>query len=434
MKIAVVGQGYVGLTAAACLAEAGHRVTGIERDPGRLEALRSGRAPFFEPGLDQLLSTQHAAGRLDVTSSLDDLTDPPDAVLITVGSPQLPSGGTDLRDLAAAMDQVQNHRWTPSLVIVKSTVPPGTSASLLARNGGLAERYVYSPEFLSQGSALEGWKAPSRVVVGVEDQRLVEPMRDFYRGIDAPWVVTTPTDAEMIKYASNAFLATKISFINEIANLCDEVGATIDQVVHGLALDPRVGPAFLRAGIGYGGSCFPKDVQALTHLSSLKGRSTPLLEAVVRVNNAQRLRVVRAVRDHLEPGSSVAVLGLSFKPDTDDTREAPSLTVVPELVAHGFAVRVWDPVVGPERAAALFPGTEPAAGPEAAADGASAVVVLTEWPQVLEADWEVVAKGMAEPKLVLDARNCLDADDLAGLGLGYWGIGRGQTGGASAHD
>jgi UDPglucose 6-dehydrogenase len=312
----------------------------------------------------------------------------------------------------------------PRMVVVKSTVPPGTSASLMARTPGLAERYAYSPEFLSQGSAIEGWMRPSRIVAGIENGSLRELLEELYRGIEGPWVVTTPTNAEMIKYASNAFLATKISFINEIANLCDEVGATIDDVAAGLGLDPRIGSSFLAAGIGYGGSCFPKDVQALTHLSSLKGRAMPLLQSVVTVNNAQRLRVVRAVQDHAAPGSTVAVLGLAFKPGTDDVREAPSLTVVPELVAQGFRVRIWDPIVAAERIESLFPGADVASGPEEATEDAGVVVVLTEWPQIVDADWERLAKGMAPPSLVIDARNCLDAGALARMGLRYWGIGR----------
>ena len=425
MKIAVIGLGYVGLTGAVSLAEAGHRVTGVERDPSRLDRLRGGTTPFYEPGLQDLLARTTTSGALAFVGSLGDLSDPPDAVLVTVGSPQLPSGGTDLRDLATAMGEVLALDPAPQLVVVKSTVPPGTSATLLADNPGLAGRYAFSPEFLSQGSALEGWRRPSRIVVGLEDDALLPLVRDLYRGVEGPWVVTNPTNAEMIKYASNAFLATKISFINEIANLCDDVGATVDEVVEGLGLDPRVGRSFLGAGIGYGGSCFPKDVQALTHLSSLRGRSMPLLQSVVAVNNAQRLRVVRAVRDHLRPGDEVAVLGLSFKPNTDDLREAPSLTVVPELLAQDLRVRAWDPVVGDERIREAFAGVEPATGPEQAAEDAAAVLVLTEWPQIVEADWEIVAKGMREPRLVLDGRNCLDPARLARLGLRYWGIGRG---------
>ena len=425
MRIAVVGQGYVGLTGAVCLAQAGHEVVGVEREPARLEVLSAVQTPFYEPGLQELLQEVHGDGRLRFADSIAALPRPPDAIVVTVGSPQLPSGGTDLRDLDAAMVDIVALDPLPRLIMVKSTVPPGTSARLVAGHTALVGRYAYSPEFLSQGSALEGWRRPSRVVVGLEDSALRPTVEDLYRGVDAPWVVTTPTNAEMIKYASNAFLATKISFANEIANLCDEVGASIDDVVAGLGLDPRVGSSFLGAGIGYGGSCFPKDVQALTHLSSLKGRAMPLLQSVVAVNNSQRLRVVRAVQDHVPHGSTVAVLGLSFKPNTDDTREAPSLTVVPDLVANGYTVRAWDPVLSPEHTTERFPGTEPTVGPEQAAEDAAAVVVLTEWPEVRGADWEVIAKGMTEPLLIVDARNCLDPAAITGLGLRYWGVGRG---------
>ena len=429
MKIAVVGQGYVGLTAAACLAEAGHEVVGVERTPERLHPLEDGRVPFFEPGLQELVGRTREDARLRFAGSIEDLAGGVEAIMVAVGSPQLPSGGADLRDLLAAIEEILALDPLPELIVVKSTVPPGTSRELIAREGPrLAERYAYSPEFLSQGSALAGWRRPARVVAGLEDERLLPRLRDLFQGVEAPWITTTPTNAEMIKYASNAFLATKISFINEIANLTDEVGGTIDEVVEGLALDPRVGSHFLRAGIGYGGSCFPKDVQALTHLSSLRGKAMPLLQSVVAVNNAQRLRVVRTVRESLGPrsGVPVAVLGLAFKPDTDDTREAPSLTVVPELVAAGYSVRVWDPVVRDEVAGALFPGTERAKTVEEAADGAGVAVILTEWPQVRDADWGAVADSMTEPKLVVDARNCLDPGALGALGLSYTGIGRGH--------
>jgi UDPglucose 6-dehydrogenase len=426
VRIGVIGQGYVGLTASVCLAEAGHQVTGVERDPLRLRLLEDGTAPFYEPGLQDLLTRMVASGGLAFRSSAKDLPTELDAVLVAVGSPQLPSGGTDLRDLTSAIEEILRLRPLPGLIAVKSTVPPGTSRQLLSDiRPDLTRRYVYSPEFLSQGAAVEGWKGPSRVVAGVEDEAPLASLRDMYRGIQAPWIVTTTTDAEMIKYASNAFLATKISFINEIANLCDEVGASIDDVVNGLALDPRVGSHFLRAGIGYGGSCFPKDVQALTHLSSLRGRPMPLLQSVVAVNQAQRLRLVRAVRDNVDPGATVGILGLAFKPGTDDTREAPSLTVIPELLAAGYRIRAWDPAAPPDLERQALPGIGRRSSILEAAKGAGAVVVLTEWPDIIEADWQVIAGAMVEPWMVLDARNCLEPQKLVAAGLRYWGIGRG---------
>lgn len=429
MRIAVVGQGYVGLTASVCLVDAGHCVIGVEKDERKLVLLRSGRSPIFEPGLEDLLHVGLHSGRLEFSASLRSVDGPVDAVVIAVGSPQLPSGGADLREVTAAVQEVASLAHVPDLIMVKSTVPPGTSERLLAEangDGWLTERYAYSPEFLSQGSALAGWQHPSRVVVGVKDRRVVQLVQDLYRGIEAPWLVTTPTNAEMIKYASNAFLATKIAFVNEIANLCEDVGATIDDVVAGMGLDPRIGTAYFRAGIGYGGSCFPKDTRALSHLSSVRGKSMPLLEAVISTNNAQRLRVVAMLKEHLGevPGRKVAILGLSFKPHTDDTREAPSLTVVPEIQALGHKVTVWDPVVPQVVAAALFPGVEHTRSLAYALREASAAVILTEWPHVIEADWFALAPAMEHPRVIIDGRNCLDPAIVKAAGLAYRGIGR----------
>jgi UDPglucose 6-dehydrogenase len=336
------------------------------------------------------------------------------------------------------MAEILSLRQFPDLLVVKSTVPPGTSSRLLTTqtrvDGGvlLSDRYVYSPEFLSQGAALEGWRRPARIVVGTETSELMPLVEELYRGIDAPRVLTTPTSAEMIKYASNAFLATKISFINEIAGICDEVGASVDDVAEGIALDPRIGSHFLTPGVGYGGSCFPKDTKALAHLSNLKGRSMPLLDSVIAVNNAQRTRAIQVIEDEMwgRPGSVIAVLGLSFKPNTDDIREAPSVPIISELVAGGYSVRVWDPAVPGATVASAYPGAVRAPDLQQAVAGAAAVVVLTEWPEVVESDWSELARGMTEPRLVLDGRNCLDPKRLIAQGLRYRGFGRGLQSGA----
>jgi UDPglucose 6-dehydrogenase len=431
MRVSVIGQGYVGLTAAACLAEQGHSVTGVERDPERLSSLQRGILPFFEPGLPELVSGMTTQGRLRFVRACAEGPEP-DAVVLAVGSPQLPSGGADLRQVSAAMAEILSLRESPAMLMVKSTVPPGTSSRLLTTDTrvvgrSLRERYVYSPEFLSQGSALDGWRNPARIVVGAETPGLLPLVEDLYRGIEAPWVVTTPTNAEMIKYASNAFLATRISFINEIANLCDEIGASVDDVVGGIALDPRLGGDFLRPGVGYGGSCFPKDTKALAHLSNLKGRSMPLLESVIAVNNAQRVRVTQLIEEELgnRPGATVAVLGLSFKPDTDDIREAPSVPIVSDLVANEYLVRMWDPAVSLSASESAYPGAVRFRDLGDAVEGASAIVVLTEWPEVVTADWSALAMRMREPRLLVDGRNCLDPNDLTPAGFRYRGFGRG---------
>ena len=434
MNIAVIGQGYVGLTAAVSLADAGHRVTGIDTDAARLCLLQRGELPFLEPGMEEPLRRLWQSGQLDFHHSLSSIPGVINAAIIAVGSPELPSGGADLRQVATAVLDVVALEPAPDLVMVKSTVPPGTSERVLLeaeRNISLRERYVYSPEFLSQGSALVGWRNPSRIVVGLHNHGLLPLVREVYRGVEAPWLVTTPTNAEMIKYTSNAFLATRISLINEIANICDEVGANIDEVVKGIALDPRIGGAYLRAGVGYGGSCFPKDTKALAHLSNTKGQSTPLLDAVTGVNNAQRRKVVRIVGQHLDAflkvNPTVAVLGLSFKPDTDDVREAPSLSVIPELQAQGLRVRVWDPAVSEATIARSFVGVERASTIDEAALGASAIIVLTEWPQVAATSWKALASMMEEPRLVVDGRNCLDPACMKAAGLVYRAIGRGSA-------
>ena len=437
MRVSVIGQGYVGLTAAACLAEQKHVVTGVERDPARLEDLQRGVLPFYEPGLSELVSRMRAEGRLGFARTCAEGPQP-DAVVLAVGSPQLPSGGSDLRQVSAAMAEILSLRQFPALLVLKSTVPPGTSTRLLTMqtrvDGGvlLRDRYVYSPEFLSQGSALEGWRKPARIVVGTETNSLLPLVEDLYRGMEAPLVLTTPTSAEMIKYASNAFLATKISFINEIAGICDDVGASVDDVVQGISLDPRIGSQFLKPGVGYGGSCFPKDTKALAHLSNLKGRSMPLLDSVIAVNNAQRVRVIQVIEDELwgRSGAVVAVLGLSFKPNTDDIREAPSVPIVSDLVSSGYAVRVWDPAVPVSTVESNYPGAVLVPRLPDAVAGSAAVVVLTEWPEVVDSDWSALAGEMTEPRLVLDGRNCLDPNRLIAEGLRYRGFGRGRQTGA----
>jgi UDPglucose 6-dehydrogenase len=419
----------VGLTAAVCLAAAGHSVIGVERDGVRLASLRSGTPPFFEPGMAESLADALSSGALSFTETLaeSDSTDVVDVVIVAVGSPQLSSGASDLSQVVSAFLEIAAMPAPPRAVILKSTVPPGTSDRLLAEHSSLRERFVFSPEFLSQGSALRDWKHPSRLVAGLFERRLEPLVADLYRGIDAPLIVTTPVDAEMIKYASNAFLATKISFVNEIANVCEAIGADIEEVTAAMGLDPRIGPKYLGAGIGYGGSCFPKDTRALSYLSHLSGTPMRLLDAVISVNEAQRLRPVSAVRGALArtPGPhAVAVLGLSFKPGTDDVREAPSHGVVAELVASGFEVRAWDPAVDEGRVRAEFPRALAVSTIDEALAGASAACVLTEWPPIVEADWSALAASMVEPRFVFDGRNALRAVDVVSVGAIYQGVGR----------
>ncbi|MGK5630063.1 UDP-glucose dehydrogenase family protein [Streptomyces sp. URMC 123] len=427
MRIAVVGQGYVGVTGAVALAQQGHRVIGIEQDAARLRSLTAGRAPVFEPGLQEELSRALGTGNLrfapDVVAAHAEA--PFDLVMITVGTPAGPAGEADLRQVAAVLRDVVTLRPDPC-VVLKSTVPPGTSDGLLDAHPELRDRYAYNPEFLNQGSALEDWTAPSRVVVGVRSRRPLPLLRRLYEGVTCPWVVTTPGSAEMTKYASNAFLAMKISFANEIARLCSGPELDIDHVMRGVGCDPRIGHAFLQPGLGFGDSCLPKDTAALARWAADRALPTPLLDAAIAVNAAQPRLVPELL--HQELGSAlrdavIAVLGVRYEPWSDDLRAAPSRAVVPRLLAEAGLVRVWDPATPPELITRLFPGAVPVPDLPGAVRGAHAAVILTEWPETVEADWPVLATELAAPRVVVDGKNCLTPARLAGLPVVYRCIG-----------
>ena len=430
MRVVVVGQGYVGLTAATALAADGHDVVGVECDETRLQALRASAAPIYEPGLQELLADVVARGALTFAGSVAEVRAPVDAAIVAVGSPPSPGGGADLRFVRAAVDDVAALSPPPAVVMVKSTIPPGTSGELVARApapAALRARYVHSPEFLNQGVALDEWRNPARVVVGLWNESLIEPLRDLYRGVTGPWVVTTPVNAEMIKYASNAFIAARTSFASEIANACEHLGADVDEVLLGAGLDPRIGNESWKLGLGFGDSCLAKDVAALTFTSTAAGYPMRLLETVLAVNGAQRLRPVRTVRDALETAESdapVAVLGLNNEPHSDDMRYAASLVLVPELQKVAADVRVWDPLLSAVEAEATFPGVTPCESLVDALTGAGVALVLTEFDDVTSADWTALASVMTEPGLVVDAKNCLSPAAVMEAGLAYRGVGR----------
>lgn len=429
MKVGVVGMGHVGVVAAIGLASAGHEVIGFERDSGRFRELSCGQVPFFEPGVQQSFTDVLHRGDVRICSLLEEYDERLDAVIITVGTPPLPSGGADLSSVASTVMACSTLPLPPGLIMVKSTVPPGTCMRLaekLALAGYDASRFVFSPEFLSQGRAMEDWNRPHRIVVGVQSQDVVSDVRELFRGIETQWVVTDLTSAEIVKYAANAFLATKISFINEIANLCDTVAANIDDVVSGISLDPRIGSAFLGAGLGYGGSCFPKDNEALRHTSGIHGRDMPLLSSVIAVNERQRLRPIEVIRSQLSTATgNVTVIGLAFKPGTDDTRDSPGYTLVYELISQGYGVSCYDPIAALpsdlEGRVELFRDVS------AAISNASAVIIATDWAQIRDADWPNLRRVMREPALVIDGRNCLDQERMLDLGFKYHGIGRGRV-------
>jgi UDPglucose 6-dehydrogenase len=423
VDVTVLGLGRVGTVAAACLAEAGHHVLGIDVDPRRVESLQRGKANFYEPGLDELLQRILSSGALSLKHPGEVEEIHSEIVLIAVGTPSLPNGSSDLSYVHSALCWMKGRCPQRTLAVMKSTLPPGTGAKL-ARQYEVP--YVANPEFLRQGQGVNDWRKPDRIVLGGESAEDIELAKELYANLEAPYIISDVSTAEMIKYAANAFLSTKISFINEIANLCDHAGADIDAVAAGMGLDPRIGPSFFRAGIGYGGSCFPKDVRALEYQSTVNGCSCDLLRAVISVNNRQRLLPVQLLRRELGPlnGREIAILGLAFKAGTDDVREAPALDIIEVLLGEGARVRAYDPVV-PE--GALPAGTALAGSAAEALAGAEAVVLCTEWEEFSRLDWEVVRHIMRSPHLVIDGRNALQPDVLSGLGFKYAGIGRGAA-------
>ena len=435
MKITVVGLGYVGTVAAAALAGAGHDVLGIDIDRGRTDLLCTGKVPLYEPGLEDRIDAALGAGTLrflhrdDVSETLGDVA------LIATGTPPTHGGGADLHQVRSAVSWVRSKSSRDLTIVMKSTVPPGTGRRMLESElRGTSIRYASNPEFLREGRAVDDWEKPDRIVIGVEpdDTNSVDVVKRMYAGIDAPCMVTDITSAEMIKYASNAFLATRISFINEIASLCDSVGASIDEVSEGMALDSRTG-ARIHAGVGYGGSCFPKDVRALDHLALTSGASVDLLRSVINTNNRQRLLPLHALRQRFGgalDGLRVGILGLAFKPGTDDVRDAPSLDLIRALVDEGADVQAFDPEAMESARPNLPSSVRLVEGVEEAANRAQALVLLTEWDLIVQSDWRVVSRCMVPPRLVFDGRNALDPAEMSRLGFEYVGVGRGPVRGA----
>ena len=424
MRISIFGAGYVGLVTGACFAELGHRVVIRDVLPERIESLRSGAMPIFEPGLDDLV--QRNRERLSFTLDVAEAIEGAQFLFIAVGTPPTYSGDADLSAVWTVVDELpRTFDGGRPIIVMKSTVPVGTGAavrSALDSRGLTNVGYVSNPEFLAEGSAIAGFMHPDRIVVGAFERGDAERVASLYEGVEAPIVSTSVPSAEMVKLASNAFLTTRISFINEIANVCELVGADVTDVATGVGLDHRLGPHFLRAGIGWGGSCFPKDSLALKQLAANSGYNFQLLNAVIEVNELQKRRVVAKLQRRLGSlrGKKVALLGLAFKPGTDDMRDAPSLVLAGRLLAEGADVSAWDPVAD---GSVLLHGVEIADSALAALDGADAAVLVTEWPELLELEWAEAASRMRN-RLVVDGRNVLDAQRLRALGFEYEGIGR----------
>jgi UDPglucose 6-dehydrogenase len=418
-RIAVFGGGYVGLVTGACFAELGHDVAVRDIVREKIDALRRGEVPIYEPGLDELLVRN--AERLRYTLDVRDALDGAEFVFVCVDTPPLYSGDADLSRVWTVVDELPAD--TQAAIVMKSTVPVGTGekvrAALDAR-GLEAVGYVSNPEFTAEGTAVRDFMEPDRIVIGAFQGADGDAVETLHAGIDAPVVRADVNSAEMIKLAANAFLMTRVSFINEIANVCELIGADVQSVAEGLGLDHRLGPHFLRPGLGYGGSCFPKDSLALKQLAANSGYHFQLLTAVIEVNELQKRRVIQKLQKHLGRlrGKKVALLGLAFKPNTDDTREAPSLVLASRLLAEGAEVRGWDPIARPELQGVHFCAT-----PFEAVQGADAAVIVTEWPQLAELASEEVRAAMRHP-LIIDGRNLLDPDVVRAAGFAYEGIGR----------
>jgi UDPglucose 6-dehydrogenase len=420
-RIAVFGAGYVGLVTGACFADLGHTVAVRDVLPERIDALDRGDVPIYEPGLEELIARNRE--RLSFTLDVAEAMDGAEFVYVAVGTPPTYSGDADLSAVWTVVDELPSiERRT--IVVMKSTVPVGTGDRVRHRldERGLAHvGYVSNPEFTAEGTAVRDFMHPDRIVVGASDSADGDAVARLHEGIDAPVVRADVASAEMIKLAANAALMARISFINEIANVCEATGADVVKVAEGIGLDRRIGSSFLRAGIGYGGSCFPKDSLALKQLAASSGYHFQLLNAVIEVNELQKRRVVGKLKRRLGSlrGKTVALLGLAFKPHTDDMREAPSLVLAGRLLAEGADVRVWDPVASADG----VHGVEQVASLEEALAGADAAVLVTEWPQLGEADWAGLARSM-RTALLVDGRNMLDPASMAEAGFAYEGIGR----------
>ncbi|MCU0232633.1 MAG: UDP-glucose/GDP-mannose dehydrogenase family protein [Thermoanaerobaculales bacterium] len=438
MHICVVGTGYVGLVTGACLADFGMNVTCVDNDASKIDMLLEGRMPIYEPGLETLVEKNAKAGRLHFTTELAPAIENALAVFIAVGTPPRPDGSADLSYVVEVAESIADNLNGYKVVVTKSTVPIGTGElieKIIAErsNGSHPFSVVSNPEFLREGSAIADFMRPDRVVIGARDDQAVAIMKDIYSPlylIETPFVITNVESSELIKYASNAFLATKITFINEVAELCERLGADVHHVAKGMGLDKRIGPKFLHPGPGYGGSCFPKDTHALTEIARKAGRPFEIVETVVAVNERIKAHAVERVREALGDelrGKVVAVLGLSFKPETDDMRDSTALPLVTALAAAGATVRAFDPVAMDNARRLLPAGICYCADSYDAAAGADALVIVTEWNQFRSLDMARI-RGLLRRPLVVDLRNVYDPAKMREQGFAYFSVGRAATG------
>ena len=434
MRIAMIGTGYVGLVSGACFADFGHRVCCVDKDAAKIDGLNAGKMPIWEPGLEALVKSNAERGRLTFTTDVPSAVEDAEAVFIAVGTPaRRGDGHADLTFVFEAVRELAKVMKPGTVVVTKSTVPVGTGDRIEAilREEGVADAPVASnPEFLREGAAIADFKHPDRIVVGANDERVREVLREIYRPLflnRAPILFTGRRTAELTKYAANAFLAVKISFINEIANLCEAVDADVQDVARGIGLDNRIGAKFLHAGPGYGGSCFPKDTLALLRTADEAGVDQRIVRTTVAVNEERKVemaeRVVRVLGGDVS-GKRIAVLGLAFKPNTDDMRDAPAIPIIKTLVDRGAEVSAYDPVAR-EQAEQTLGGIEFAEDAYAAASGADAVVIVTEWDEFRALDLDKIAASL-KGKVLVDLRNVYDREEAEGAGLAYFGVGRGR--------
>jgi len=446
MKVCVIGAGYVGLVTGVCLAEIGNTVFCVDKDEKKIEILKKGRVPIYEEGLEELIKKNSKNGNLIFSSDVSDGIRESDIIFICVGTPPLPSGKSDLSAIDEVARLIGKSINGYKIISNKSTVPIGTAKrikKIISENQGSGNNYdfdiVSNPEFLKEGEAVKDAFFPERLVIGSKSKKAIEIIKELYKPIinqdfdyavnnthrkeKVPVLITDSTSSELIKYSSNAFLATKISFVNEIANICERVGANILDVTYGMGLDSRIGTGFMRAGIGWGGSCFPKDVRALSHTAEEYGSTANILNSVIQVNNHQRFKVIQKAMDILGiiDDKIIGVLGLSFKPNTNDTREAPSITIINKFLELGAEVRVYDPVVK-EYPKDMDEGAVMAKSAYEALEGADLMVLVTDWDEFSGLDFKKVKKSMASCNII-DGRNVLDRQKLQEMGFNYTGIG-----------
>jgi len=430
-QICVVGVGYVGLVTSACFADLGNNIVALDIDEKRIEGLKNNIMPIYEPGLGELVQRNVKAGRLSFTTSYKDALDGAEFVFIAVGTPSAVNGEADLQYVAAAARSIAENMSAPMVVINKSTVPVGTGdwmADIITRTQSkpIPFSVVSCPEFLREGAAIGDFMQPHRTVLGSLDREAAEKVAQLHLPLRAPIVITDLRTAEMIKYASNAFLATKISFINEIANICEALGADVKEVAAGMGYDKRIGPSFLDAGLGWGGSCFPKDVKALAYMAAEKGRHPQLLNAVMEINADRRTQAVKSMEKLLGglKGKTIGLLGLAFKENTDDMRDAPSIDIAHGLMAGGASVRGYDPI-SMEVAHTMLPAVELMDDPYTMAQGCDALMVITPWNEFKNLDLERIRSLLKQP-VILDGRNIYNPEYMISLGFTYQGIGRGN--------